>query len=135
MKPYLLSGLILALSVLPSCNLFFPKPDRKPYDRIGVVPQDFLFNRHHPLNDWLDTPVYVQMIDVPLTETLNHPALRPLNYRWLVLPLENPRVTIYRVAITRRQLLWSLAQDYKLSMLPIMRPGGYSYVEIRARQS
>jgi hypothetical protein len=140
MRRFLLLIAMMGVLVLPSCemifpNLLLPKPDLEPHDKIGVVPQDFLFTQHEPLKDWLDTAVYVQMINVPLTRVFEHPALRPLNHRWVVLPRHNPRITIYRVAITRRQLLWSIAQDYKLSMLPVTVPGGYSYIEVRADRS
>jgi hypothetical protein len=42
-------------------------------------------------------------------------------------------ITIHRVAITRRQLLWALGQDHQLAMIAHTVPGGQSYVEIRTR--
>jgi hypothetical protein len=140
MRRFLLVIAMAGALILPSCemvfpNLLLPKPDLKPHDEIGVVPQDFLFTQHAPLNRWLDTPVYVQMIDVPLTRVFDHAALRGLHHRWTVSPRFNPRITVYRVAITRRQLLWSIAQDYKLTLLPVTVPGGYSYIEVRADRS
>jgi hypothetical protein len=122
------AGLLLA-----SC--IWPRADLEPYDAMGVVPQEFLYTTHGPLNDWLDAPVYVQMTNVPLTRIFEHPALRDLNHHWAVRPEHDHRVTIYRVALTRRQLLWSISHDYKLSMIPVTVPGGQSYIEVRARNS
>lgn len=129
-------ALVLVAALLVSgCQLFEAKPDYKPYDVLGVVPQDFLFTTDDSFNAWLDTPVYVQMTAVPLLEVFEHPALQPLNYRWVTLPAFNTPITIYRVAITRRQLLWAIAHDHKLTMLPVLEADGVSYVEIRAQET
>jgi hypothetical protein len=125
----------LAAVVLPSCGLLLPKPDYKPHDKLAVVPQDFLFTTHAPFNTWLDTPVRMQVTEMPLIEVFDHPALRRLRIVWTRRPKENPPVTIHRIAITRRQILWSLSQDHQLTMLPVTLPDGQSYVEIIARGS
>ena len=123
---------VMAASVLPSCGLV-PKPDYKPHDKLAVVPQEFLYTDNHSFNEWLDTPLRLQITDMPLTEVFRHPALRELEVVWVGSLRENPRITIHRVAITRRQILWSMAQDHQLLMLPVIRPGQQSYVEIRQR--
>ena len=129
--------LVGALVAMTSCRLWQfwdVKPDYKPHDKNAVVPLEFLYTGHKPFNDWLDTPVHIQITDVPLTQVLEHPALRQLRVVWVNRPEEDPLVTIHRLAITRRQLLWSLGQDYQLTMLAQTIPGGKSYVEIRARE-
>jgi hypothetical protein len=125
----------LAAALVTSCGLMLPKPDYKPHDKLAVVPQDFLFTTHAPFNSWLDTPVRLQITEMPLTEVFEHPALRRLNVVWTRRPKDNPKITIHRIAITRRQILWSLSQDHQLTMLPVTVPGGRdSYVEIIARE-
>jgi hypothetical protein len=123
-----------AVAGLTSCVFWDHKPDLKPHDKRAVVPQEFLYTTHQPFTDWLDTPVHIQITNMPLTEVFSHPALRQLRVRWMNLPKENPEVTIHRLGITRRQLLWALGQDHELTMLAQTVPGGYSYVEIRSRE-
>lgn len=124
---------VLALALVPACNLLLPKPDFKPHDKLAVVPQDFLFSTNRAFNEWLDTPLRIHVNDLPLRELFVHPALRDLNVKWVGKIDDSPRVTIDRIAITRRQLLWAVAQDHQLLMSPITVPGGESYVEIRQR--
>lgn len=132
----------------------------EPYDKAAVLPASFLYSKYKPLNDWLDTPVHVQILDVKLLDVFNLPLMRGLNYRLVKAPRENPRITMNHIAMTRRQVLWSLAQDYQLSMTPIFGDtgavgttvqsqsgsgkypivlgaggdGGGSYIDIRSRQ-
>lgn len=122
---------VLVCVLLPSCNLLLPKPDFKPHDKLAVVPQDFLFSTNRAFNEWLDTPLQIHFTELPLREVFAHPALRDLNVRWVGTIDGSPRVTIHRVAITRRQLLWAVAQDHQLLMTAIAVPNGDSYVEIR----
>ncbi len=130
--PLLLAALVAGMS---SCSLLEEKPDFKPVAPRGVVPQEFLFTMHAPLNAWLDTPVVVHMDEVPLNKIFEQPALRGLNHRWASVPKIMPKITVHRIAITRRQLLWSLAQDHGLQMIPVHDGhGGECYVEIRNRQ-
>ncbi len=126
-----LHAVFLAVALLlPSCTV---KPDFKPHDKLAVVPQDFLFSTNRAFNDWLDTPLHIQITEVPLKEVFHHPALRELSVVWVGRLRDNPHVTVHRVAITRRQLLWSMAQDHQLLMIAVPVPGGQSYVEIRQR--
>ena len=125
---------VAAVLGLGSCGLFLPKPDFKPHDRRAVVPQDFLFSTYKPLNDYLDTPVHVQITEVPLTQVFDLPVLDALNYEWTRRPKDNPPVTVHRIGMTRRQLLWAMAQDHTLTMLPVINPRGHSYIEIRSRE-
>jgi len=129
----LISRVVLlgGVMVLGSCVL---KPDFKPHDKLAVVPQEFLFTAHQPFTDWLDTPVHIQITEVPLSEVFQHPALRELRVVWVNRPTEDPLITVHRLAITRRQLLWALGQDHQLTMLAQTVPGGRSYVEIRPRR-
>lgn len=123
-----------SLMGLVSCTFWDVRPDYKPHDKLAVVPQEFLYTSHAPFNDWLDTPVHIQITDVPLTDVFEHPALRELRVVWVTRPVENPLVTIHRLGITRRQLLWALGQDHQLNLLAQTVPGGKSYVEIRSRK-
>lgn len=101
---------------------------------MAVVPPEFLFTRYEPLNRWLDTPVRVQIYDVPLSQIGNHPALRGINYRVVQPAVEDPLIFIDKIAMTRRQLLWSLAQDHQWHMTPVFdTPGVPASIEIRSR--
>ncbi|MES2708384.1 MAG: hypothetical protein V4726_17450 [Verrucomicrobiota bacterium] len=133
--PVRTATLLLALTCA-SCGLFDPKPKYNAVDPKAVVPQDFLFTRYGPLNAWLDTPVRVQIFDVPLTEVIKEPCLRGLDYRIVNPPLSNPTVFIDKIGLTRRQLLWALGQDYQLHMTPVFGPDGRTaYIEIRSREA
>lgn len=123
-----------SLAALASCTFWDVRPDFKPHDKMAVIPQEFLFTTHEPFNEWLDTPVHLQITDMPLTEVFEHPALRDLRVVWVDRPAENAPITIHRLAITRRQLLWALGQDHELTMLAQTVPGGRSFVEIRSRR-
>lgn len=129
--------LAVALSLISGCSplsAFNPRPKQNIFDPKAVVPPDFLFTRYEPFNRWLDQPVVVQIYDVPLVEVFEQPALRGLRYRFVTRPDPNIRVTVDRVALTRRQLLWSIAQDHQLHMTPrFSADGGPAVVEIRSR--
>jgi hypothetical protein len=121
-----------------SCRPFIGiKQPYTPYDVQGVVPQTFLYTKYAPLNQFLDTPVYVQIDEVSLDQVFSHPALQPLNYRFSRKPVgKMPIVSIHQLGLTRRQLLWGLAKDYQLQMFPVLDPYGSCFIEIRAnRQS
>lgn len=128
---------VLPLALLcSSCGLFEPKPKYKAVDAKAVVPPDFLFTRYAPLNAWLDTGVRVQIFDVPLTEVVNEPPLRGLNYKFINMPVTNPTIFIDKIGMTRRQLLWALSQDYQLHMTPVFGPDGHTaYLELRSREA
>lgn len=129
---FLFSALAFGLS---SCEMFKMAGPFKPYTTKAVIPQDFLLTHYQPLNDWLDVPVHVQILDVPLLDTFKQPALAGLNYRLAKAPKENPRITMTHLAMTRRQLLYSLSQEYQLSMTPIFaNDGSMSYIDIRSRK-
>lgn len=126
---------LLALTC-SSCGIFDPKPKYNIVDAKAVVPQEFLFSRYTPLNNWLDTPVRVQIFDVPLSQVINEPCLRGLNYRVINQPASDPLIFIDKIGLTRRQLLWSLAQDYQLHLTLNFGPDGTtSYIEIRSREA
>jgi len=131
--PFFRVAALCGLTSLVSCSMLELKPDYKPHDKLAVVPQEFLYTGHEPFNKWLDTPVHIQITDMPLIDVFEHPALRSLRVVWVDLPKANPPITIHRLAITRRQLLWALGQDHQLTMLAHTVPGGQSYVEIRSR--
>ena len=118
------------------CTIFDPKPLHKAADKMAVVPADFLITRYEPMNRWLDTAVRVQIFDVPLSRVIYEPCLRGINVRVVQAPVENPNIFIDKLALTRRQLLWSLAQDHQLHMTPVFDPnGGPAYIEIRSREA
>jgi hypothetical protein len=130
----LFSALALALG-LPSCEMFKMAGPFKPYTTKAVLPQDFLFSHYEPLNEWLDVPVHVQILDVPLLDIFKHPTLAGLNYKLVKAPKENPRITMTHLAMTRRQLLYSLSQEHQLTMTPIFaNDGSMSYIDIRSRK-
>ncbi|HWB03821.1 MAG TPA: hypothetical protein VG796_12415 [Verrucomicrobiales bacterium] len=122
---------------LPSCSVMDytdPRPKNHAADPKAVVPQDFLFSRYQPLNTWLDQPVRVQIMDVPLMSVFDHQTLRGLQYSWVKPPNSNPLVFIDKLAMTRRQLLWALAHDHQLHMTPAFGPRGEVIaIEIRSR--
>ena len=122
---------------LQSCSIvdyINPQPPGNAADPAAVVPGEFLLTRYQPLNTWLDEAVRVQIIDVPLSDVFNHPALRGLEYVIVKAPPVNPLITIDKLALTRRQLLWVLAQDYQLHMTPSFGPHGeVRFIEIRSR--
>ena len=126
---------LLSLSQ-PACQYigFDPQPLNLAADPRAVVPPDFLFSRYHPLNEWLDQAVRVQIMDVPLMDVFNHQTLRGLQYTWVKVPTSNPLVNIDKLAMTRRQLLWALAHDHQLHMTPAFGPNGEVIsIEIRSR--
>ena len=103
---------------------------------MAVVPADFLFTRYAPLNRWLDQPMRVLILDTKLTDCFNHEALRGIRYQWVISPKENPVINIDRVAMTRRQLLWALAQDHLIQMTAKHGPNGeLEYLELRSRDT
>lgn len=122
---------------LPACSVMDrinPKPKNLAADPLAVVPPDFLLTRYQPLNAWLDEAVRVQIMDVPLMEVFNHPSLRGLQYVIVKPPTANPLVTIDKIAMTRRQLLWSISHDHQLHMTPSFGSRGeVRYIEIRSR--
>lgn len=124
----------LCLFGFSSCGIFNPKPTYKAADKMAVVPADFLYTKYGPLNRWLDTAVRVQIFDVPLNQVLSHPTLRGINYRVIESSPDNPIIFIDKIAMTRRQLLWSLAQDHQLHLTPVVdSPDGPAFIEIRSR--
>jgi hypothetical protein len=127
-----LSCLTLGFS---SCEMFKMIGPFKPYDAKAVVPQEFLFSHYEPLNRWLDVPVHVQILDVPLLDVFKHPALAGLNYQLVKAPMENPYITMNHMAMTRRQLLYSISHEYQLTMTPVFaNDGSMSYIDIRSRR-
>lgn len=136
--PLLTATLSLLAFVLPSCDtmdkVFEPQPKGNAADPLAVLPPDFLFTRYAPLNNWLDTPVRVQIMDTPLMDVFRHPALRGLEYVVVKAPPTNPKISIDKLALTRRQLLWSLSHDHQLHMTPSYNAAGeISCIEIRSR--
>lgn len=135
----LLPAAAVALTLpMTSCDTYDritePQPPGHAEDANAVVPQDFLFSRYTPLNTWLDQAVRVQILDVPLMDVFRHPALRGLEYVVIKSPPQNPLVTIDKLALTRRQLLWALSHDHQLHMTPSFgRHGEVSHIEIRSR--
>ena len=119
-----------------SCSLLGSRPRNQAADKLAVVPPEFLFSHYEPLNQWLDTKVRVQIFDVPLNRVFNHPCLKGINYRTVQPSNENPTIFIDKIALTRRQLLWSLAQNNQLHMTPVFDTnGGEACIEIRSRAS
>jgi len=134
LPPAAAAGLLLCL---PACSVvddINPRPKGHAADPAAVVPGEFLFTRYQPLNTWLDTAVRVQIMDVPLSEVFNHSALRGLEYVIVKAPPANPLITIDKLALTRRQLLWVLSHDYQLHMTPSFGSRGeVRFIEIRSR--
>ena len=127
----LAAGLTACSSIKQAIN---PQPVLKPARPKTLVPQEFLYTDYAPLNDWLDTSVHVDILDVPLSCVFQVPALAGLNHNLTgFLQEDEPDITINEVALTRRQLLWALSQDHKLTMVPKFdAQGGTSYIDIRA---
>ncbi len=135
-----LSLAALAIIGLSSCSslkqAINPEPVLRPARPKALVPQQFLFTDYAPLNEWLDASVHVDILDVPLSKVFQQPSLTGLNHNLTGFSQDEdePSVTINEVAITRRQLLWSLSQDYKLAMVPKFdAQGGTSFIDIRVQ--
>lgn len=125
---------VLAVSLLCSTTSCQLRPGNYAADKMAVVPPEFLLTRYTPLNNWLDTKVRVQIFDVPLSRITQEPALRGIRYRLVQAPEENPLIFIDKLAMTRRQLLWSLAQDHQLHLTPVFNEyDGTACIEIRSR--
>ncbi len=128
-----------ALSLLSSCRftdrLLDPYPGFQAGDPMAVVPREFLFTRYEPLNRWLDQPVNVQITDVPLTQVFRHESLRGFQYKILRTPPRAHSVSIEKLAMTRRQILWSLSHDYQLHMAPRYGPDGeILWIDVRSTE-
>lgn len=123
---------------LSSCEtvdkIFDPQPPGMAADPMAVVPQDFLYTRYAPLNHWLDEAVRVQILDVRLMSVFDHPTLRGLHYHFVTRPSQNPLLNIDKLAMTRRQLLWSIGHDHQLHMTPVFGSRGeVTHIDIRSR--
>ena len=137
-----LSLAAFAITGLSSCSslkqAINPEPNLHPARPKALVPQQFLFTDYAPLNEWLDASVHVDILNVPLSSVFQQPSLAGLNHNLTGFTQDDDedeqRVTINEVAITRRQLLWSLSQDYKLAMVPKFdAQGGTSFIDIRVQ--
>lgn len=123
MKRLFLLLVAAASLTLPSCSLFKMDGPFPAYDELAVIPEDFLYTKYGPLNRWLDTPVRVYFRNLSIREALNQPALRGLKFQLEGKIPHDEKLTMNRIAITRRQLLWSIAQDNQLVMIPIFGEG------------
>ena len=128
-----------SLSLLSSCRimdrLLDPHPGFQAGDKRAVVPREFLFTRSPSLTAWLDQVVVVQIEGVPLTQVFNHESLRGFSYKFLRLPPRSHVVSMHKIAMTRRQILWSLSHDYQLQMTPRYGPNGeILWVDIRSQE-
>ena len=95
-------------------------------------PREFLSSTDNSWNQWLDTPVDVDLADVrvihlPLTDAFS--GLR-LSIARADASVESVRVTLHASQITRRQALWLLSQKYDLTMVVQQLPGKPPYVAI-----
>ncbi len=134
-QPFRVLVPVLALCCA-GCGIFDPKPRNKAADKMAVVPTEFLFTRYAPLNHWLDESVRVQIFDVPLSQVIHEPCLRGINYRVIQRPANDPMIFIDKLALTRRQLLWALAQDHQLHLTPVFDEArGTAFIEIRSREA
>lgn len=141
LRPAIIALAGLAIAGTTSCSTIKqainPEPDLRPARERAIVPQDFLFTDYTPLNQWLDQSVHVDILDVPLSSVFQQPALSGLNHNLTGFSPgdeDEPTITINEVALTRRQLLWSLSQDHKLAMVPKFdAQGGTSYIDIRVQ--
>ncbi len=103
--------------LLPGCSLFVMDGPFPIHDKLAVIPEDFLYTKYEPLNRWLDTPVRIYFRNLSVAEALRIPALRGLNFKLEGNIPCTSTVSMDRIAITRRQALWSLAQDQQLVMV------------------
>ncbi|MBP7948720.1 MAG: hypothetical protein KA004_03620 [Verrucomicrobiales bacterium] len=134
MKCSLLLAAATCAFLLSGCEMFRMKGPFKVHDPVAVVPDDFLFTKYEPMNRWLDTAVRVQIFDVPLSHVFHANELRGLNIQ-IVKPLpKDSLVTMDRIAITRRQFLWTLCHEHQLMMTPVFGTRGeQSYIAVRPR--
>ena len=101
---------------LSSCETIVPTSERQSSAPLAVVPQKFLYNTYEPLNLWLDTPVEVYMIDIPVKDVFTQPVFADLNYKITNIPETGKLVNVESFGITRRQLLWAIAHEHGLRM-------------------
>jgi hypothetical protein len=131
--PTTILATLLALPLLSSCEMYTHKGPFPAYSKDTLTPNRFLYSHYKPLNQWLDTPVRVLIQDVPLNDVFSHPCLRGVSFDLARPHLKNPLVNIDSLALTRRQLLWTLSYDYELSMVPMFHPnGGPSQILVKA---
>ncbi|MDB4673713.1 hypothetical protein OAF27_02750 [Verrucomicrobiales bacterium] len=116
MRPTIFLLAPLFAGCLTSCETIVPTSERQSSAPMAVVPQKFLYNTYEPLNTWLDTPVEVYMIDIPVEDVFNQPVFADLNYEITNIPDSGKLVNIESFGITRRQLLWAIAHDNGLRM-------------------
>jgi hypothetical protein len=131
-------ALLLAAAVATAgCNYYPNHPDNQHDSRVreAVVPNTFLYNATSPrFNEWLDTPAHIHLIDVPLDRVFESTIFAPLNYRVSNLPANAPPVNVESLGMTRRQLLWTIAHEYGLSMTPYdFGDPHLSYIDVQGR--
>lgn len=95
-------------------------------------PQTFLSSTDESWNQWLDTPVNVDLAEVrvmhlPLTDAFS--GLR-IAIAQADAPVESLRLTFHASDVTRRQALWLLARKYELTMTVQQLPGQLPYIGI-----
>jgi len=81
-----------------------------------VVPSGFLYVDDSALGEWLDTPFKLRYHEMALRDVFATHPLNSMRYRFEGLRRDVPPFTESSVGMTRRQLLYSLAQFYGLSM-------------------
>ncbi len=81
-----------------------------------VTPQKFLLSDSPALEEWMTTPFKVHYDEVPLRDVFATHPLNSMRYRFEGLPMEAPAFELNSMGITRRQLLYSLAEAYGLAM-------------------
>ncbi|MEZ5299054.1 MAG: hypothetical protein R3F11_00020 [Verrucomicrobiales bacterium] len=126
------ASLLAALSLNACLNY---QPDHKVVNPMAAVPTEFLFTDYAPLNKWLDSPIAVYIDEVPLSEVFSAPELAGVNTQVTNLPEDDPLITVDSIGMTRRQLLWAIAHEYRLYMKPIENPHGPSFIYVKGKPS
>lgn len=82
---------------------------------------------------YLDEQVDVRFADTPLSQALHMPPFEHMNYTMGFGPTGEPVITIEGNALTRREILWRIAQEHDLAMTIGEFEGRPSHIEIRTR--
>ena len=81
-----------------------------------VIPANFLYSGSDALDDWLNEPYKLRFDEMSLRDVFTTHPLNSMRYRFEALPTDRPTFNMNSVAITRRQLLYALAESYDLEM-------------------
>lgn len=113
----MVSGAAVLLASCTALSEFIDHPGdfRKAEGRV-VIPSTFLHSGSDALDDWLNEPYKLRFDEMNLRDVFATHPLNSMRYRFEGLPADAPRFNMDSAAMTRRQLLYALAEGYDLVM-------------------